>query len=120
MKNLLKIFVVLMLIITTSCTTSSAKSKKIKEIKILTSAISKECKRRIEHNIKFEKGVKFVDLDLKTKVLTLKYKTNKTNPEKLRLAVSKLGYDADDVKADITAYNKLPKECKPKPAAVGG
>jgi copper chaperone CopZ len=118
MKNLLKTFVVLMVIITTSCTASDA--KKSKEIKILTSAISKECERRIEHNMKFEKGVKFVDLDLKTKVLTLKYKTNKTNPGKLRLAVSKLGYDADDVRADITAYNKLPTECKPKPAAVGG
>ena len=58
------------------------------------------------------KGVKSVELDDETKIVTITYKTAKTNPEKLRKAISKLGYDADDVEADAEAYAKLPKCCK--------
>jgi len=86
--------------------------KKIEEIKIKTSAICGMCKERIESNIKFEKGVTFIELDNETKVATIKYRSKKTNPDKLRLAISKLGYDADDVMADKKAYDKLPACCK--------
>lgn len=85
---------------------------KIKEIKIKTSAVCKMCKERLEHDMAFEKGVKEVELDLETKVLTIKYKANKTTPENLREAVSKIGYDADDVLADQKAHDKLPKCCQ--------
>jgi len=60
----------------------------------------------------YEKGVKAVELDDKTKIVTITYKTAKTDPKKLREAISKLGYDADDVEADPKAYAKLPACCK--------
>jgi len=85
---------------------------KVKEIKIQTSAVCGMCEDRLESNLVFEKGVKSVELDDKTKVLTITYKTSKTDPDKLREAVSKLGYDADDVEADPKAYAKLPACCK--------
>jgi len=87
-------------------------SKKIEEIKIKTSAICGMCKDRIESNIKFEKGVTFVELDNETKIATIKYRPAKTNPDKLRKAISKLGHDADDIAADQKAYDKLPVCCK--------
>lgn len=86
--------------------------KGVAEIKIQTSAQCGECKERIEKNMAFEKGVKDVDLDLETKILTLHYKTAKTDPKKLRKAVSEIGYDADDVEADPEAYAKLPACCQ--------
>jgi len=82
------------------------------EIKIQTSAQCEDCKERIEKNMTFEKGVKAVELNLEDKVLTVTYKTNKTTPEKLRKAVSDIGYDADDVAADPKAYSKLPACCQ--------
>ena len=85
---------------------------KEKEIKIKTSAICGMCEERIETNIAFEKGVKSVELDDETKIVTIVYKTSKTDPDKLRKAISKLGYDADDVEADPKAYAKLPACCK--------
>jgi copper chaperone CopZ len=85
---------------------------KVKEIKIQTSAVCGMCEERLESNIAFEKGVKSVELDDKTKILTVTYKPDKTDPDKLRKAVSKLGYDADDVEADPEAYKKLPACCK--------
>ncbi len=87
-------------------------TKKIQKIEIQTSAQCTICKARIEKDMAFEKGVKSVDLDLETKFLTVEYRTDKTDPDKLREAVSKIGYDADDVAADLKAYEKLPECCK--------
>jgi len=86
--------------------------KEVKEIKIKTSSQCNECKERIEKNMAFEKGVKFVELDVETKIVTIKYREDKTSPEQLRKAISKIGYDADDVEADPVAYEKLPRCCQ--------
>ena len=82
------------------------------EIKIKTSAVCGMCKDRIEQGLAFEKGIKDVSLDVETKIATVKYNPAKTTPDEIRKAISKLGYDADEVVADKTAYDKLPKCCK--------
>ena len=81
-------------------------------IYIKTSAICDQCKERLEHNISFEKGVKFVELNDSTKVLTIVYKNGKNDMEKLKTAITKVGYDADDLVADPKAYDRLPPCCK--------
>jgi len=86
--------------------------KETKEISIQTSAVCKMCKDRLESNLIYEKGVKKVSLDMKTKILTIKYRSDKTNPETLKKAVSNLGYDADEVPANEKAYEELPACCK--------
>lgn len=86
--------------------------KKSDEIRIKTSAVCGMCKDRIEHDMSYAKGVKSVSLDLETKELTVNYSPKKTTPDDLRKAVSKIGYDADDVAADPKAYEKLPACCK--------
>ncbi len=85
---------------------------KITEIKIKTSSQCEMCKERIEKTLAFEKGVKKAELDLELKIVTVSYKKEKTDPAALRKAISKAGYDADDVAADKTAYEKLPACCK--------
>lgn len=81
-------------------------------VQIQTSAICGDCKERLEYNISFEKGIKSVELDDSTKVLTIVYKTGKNDKEKLKIAVTKVGYDADYLPADPKAYNRLPDCCK--------
>ncbi|MBW6459899.1 MAG: heavy-metal-associated domain-containing protein [Bacteroidales bacterium] len=81
-------------------------------MQIKTSAVCGMCKERIEGNIAYEKGVKKVDLDDETKIVTIGYNPRRTDPDKLRKAISKLGYDADDVEADQAAHDKLPKCCQ--------
>ncbi|MCK8493643.1 MULTISPECIES: heavy-metal-associated domain-containing protein [Spirosoma] len=85
---------------------------KEKEVKIKTSAICGMCKSRIERNLGFEKGVKEADLDVKTKIVTIKYNPAKTDVAKLKANISKTGYDAEEVAADQASYNKLPGCCK--------
>ncbi|MDQ2772188.1 MAG: heavy-metal-associated domain-containing protein [Bacteroidota bacterium] len=77
-----------------------------------TSAVCDMCKARIEKSLAYEKGVQSAVLDVPTKVLTVTYKTDKTNPAALRTAVQKTGYDADELTADARAYNRLPDCCK--------
>jgi len=85
---------------------------KIETIKIKTSSQCDMCKERIEEALAFEKGVKTAELDVETKIVTVTYKKGKTSPEKIRKAISKVGYDADDVAADTKAYAKLDACCK--------
>ena len=91
---------------------ASLRDDKDKEVKIKTSAICEMCKARIERNLAFEKGVKTADLDVKTKVVTIRYNAAKTDVNKLKANISKTGYDAEEVVADPVGYNKLPSCCK--------
>lgn len=90
-------------------------NKKISElvvVEIQTSAICGMCKKRLEHDIAFEKGVKSVELNDETKVLTVKFKEGKNTKEKIKKAITKVGYDADEMPAVKKAYDALPECCK--------
>jgi periplasmic mercuric ion binding protein len=84
----------------------------IEKIKIQTSAQCGMCKEAIEETLAFERGVKKSVLIMKTKVVEVEYDKRRTSPEKIRKAISKIGYDADDVPADKKAYEKLEACCK--------
>lgn len=82
------------------------------KVEIKTSAICGMCKRAIERELAYEKGVKSSNLDLDTKVVTVEYDPAKTNPEKIRERITLTGYNADTKERDTKAYNKLPDCCK--------
>ena len=83
-------------------------------VKILTSAecVGICCKDRIEQEMQFTRGVTAVDLDIDSRVLTVTFKIKKTDADKLRKAISLLGYNADDVKANKKAHDNLPSCCQ--------
>ena len=102
-----------LIIILFSILTVTASAQK-ETVKILTSApcIGMCCKDRIEQEMQFTKGVRAVDLDIESGILTVTFKTKKTDADKLRKAVSLIGYNADDVKANKKAHDKLPSCCQ--------
>ncbi len=71
----------------------STKEKKV--VKILTSLDCQACVEKINKNIAFEKGVRKIEADLETKIVTITYRSDKTTPEKLAKAIRKLGYTAE-------------------------
>lgn len=91
---------------------AQGKSSKNKEVRIMTTAQCTQCKDRIESALAFEKGVRNSVLDLETKEVKVYYKEGRTTEDKIRRAITKLGYDADNMKKDETAYKKLPACCK--------
>ena len=90
----------------------TAYSQNTDTLKITTSAQCGMCKDALEKAMAYERGVIDSELDLSDKVLTVIYKTTRTDAEKIRKAVSDVGYDADEVKANERAYSKLPACCK--------
>ncbi len=49
---------------------------------------------------------------MKDTTITVVYNPLKATPEKIETAISKMGYDADEIKADPVAYEKLDECCK--------
>ena len=58
------------------------------------------CVKRIKTNIRFETGVKAINPDLDTKLITIQYDSEKTNPENLIKAFAKIKYKAVVVEPD--------------------
>jgi len=81
------------------------------EIVIQTTAQCGECKTNIEKALMAEKGVKFAELDVKSKQVKVVYNSKKTNPEQLRKTIAMVGYDADEVPADSAAVLRLNPCC---------
>lgn len=50
------------------------------------------CKKKIEGNIAYDKGVKDLKVDVANKTVSVTYRTDKTSSEALRQAIAKLGY----------------------------
>lgn len=70
------------------------------------------CGENFEKNMLKIKGVKMYELDEKAMTLTVYYDPKKTDLDAIKAGISKLGYDADNIKADAIAYEKLDGCCK--------
>ena len=102
-----------LLILALSIGTFSFVQNKVEEVTIKTSSECNMCKERIEEKLNYTKGVTFVNLEVSTKLLNVKFKPEKITLVKIKEIISNLGYDADEIKANLESQNKLPKCCKP-------
>lgn len=90
-----------------------SQQKKPVSVTVSTPTVQCEmCKKRIEDYLKYEEGVTAIVVDFKQKKAKVSYLTDRTNLENIKTAIANAGYDADDVKAEPDAYEKLPKCCK--------
>jgi len=98
--------------------TSIAQTKKTEKAVIKTNIYCDHCKdcetcgKSFQTEMLKISGVKMYELDEKNMTLTVYYNPKKTDLKTIRVAISKLGYDADEVPADLTAYEKLDGCCK--------
>ena len=71
-----------------------------------------KCKDRVEFFISHEVGVTSVKADIKRKTTTVTWLNDRTTLENIKVAIANLGYDADDIEAEESAFKRLPKECR--------
>ena len=81
------------------------------EIVIQTTAQCGECKEIIEKALMAEKGIRFAELDMKSKTVKVAYNAKKLTPDQIRTIISKAGYDADSIPADPEAVKRLDPCC---------
>ena len=70
------------------------------------------CKERLEQFLKYEEGVAKVTIDIRKKIITITYHTERTTIENLKTQIANQGFDADDIKANPDSYKRLPTDCK--------
>lgn len=92
-----------------SCSTES--EAKVAEIKLPT-AQCMMCEDTISGALKKVDGVKDVQVDGKKRLARVTFLPAITSVEKLELAVTTVGYDANDRKADPKAYSELDGCCQ--------
>lgn len=73
---------------------SAAKPKKTETVTFSVSIHCANCGKKIRENVSFEKGVKDLDVDVQGQTVKVTYDPRKTDVEKLRKAIERLGYSA--------------------------
>jgi copper chaperone CopZ len=99
-----KIFVISFILMLSAGFTLEAQNKKDlkndKETVVFNVSMTCDnCRKRIEKNIAFEKGVVDMKVNLENKTVEIEFKNSQTTVEKLQAAIEKLGYEVT-VKAD--------------------
>ena len=77
-------------------------AKDIKTVVVTTSPEMhcESCENRIKSNLRFEKGIKSIKTDLKTKTVTILYDADKTNVQNIIKGFKKIKYEAKEIKAE--------------------
>ncbi len=70
------------------------------------------CETRIENAAKSVDGVLAADWDKETKMIDVKFDSDKVNIHKVHMAIAKAGHDTKMHKASNDVYDKLPGCCK--------
>lgn len=109
MKNI--VIVLALLTSLTSCAVLQGGDKQTDVIK--TNAECDMCKKRLEGDLNYRKGIVFAELDVASKDLTVKYNTSKITLDEIRTIISEIGYNADEVKANKKSQSELPACCQP-------
>ena len=116
MKNLFKSALLVLTVFLISNTSMAQKNNQKAVIK--TTLHCDHCKECETCGLKFKtemlkiKGVKMYELDDKKMTFTVYYNPNKTDLQTIKIAISKLGYDADEVKATSEGLATLDGCCK--------
>lgn len=100
MKRFLFLSLTLLLMAGTAAFAQDKKQKKsanIQEVTFVTSIDCKNCVKKVEANLPYEKGIKDMKVTLDDRTVWIKYDAGKTDKEKLAAALNKLGYEAEEI-----------------------
>lgn len=117
MKKHIKLITIFFLLLLTALSNAQDGKKNEKAI-IKTNIYCDHCKQCETCGKSFQsellkiKGLKMMELDEEAMTITVFYDGKKTNLESIKTAIANLGYDADDLKANPAAYEKLDGCCK--------
>ena len=101
------------------CVTSMAQQKTSGKAIISTPGMyTEECKAKIEQSLFKQYGIVAYKADLKKKNVTVSWLTDRTDIEQIKTMIANVGFNADDVTADETAFKRLSPTCKTPPTPI--
>ncbi|MCF0164903.1 MAG: heavy-metal-associated domain-containing protein [Bacteroidales bacterium] len=102
MKQVIKItlIAVIAMFIGVNAYASQDEKKKanVEEVTFVTNIDCKNCVKKVEAKLPYEKGVKDLKVNLEEKTIYFKFDNKKTTKENLQKAIEKLGYAAEEKK----------------------
>lgn len=110
MKNLIKLSLVLIFILSISSNTF-ANSKEVKTDTLMVAGVCGMCEERIE-NAALIKGVKKADWSQDTHELIVVYRPDKVSLDEIAIAVSEIGHDNSIYNSTDEQYEKVHSCCK--------
>ncbi len=110
MKNLKLIIVTVCLFIGITTSFAQDKKKAVKEVTYTCSLDCHSCKEKIMKNIPYEKGVKRVDVDLETKLVTVAFREDKNSSDNIKKALEDLGFETTVNERDKSSKKEKPKQ----------
>lgn len=85
-----------------------------KDIRVVVFKVSQmhceKCEKKVRDNMRFEKGLKDISTEVKTKMVTITYDAEKTNVKKLQAGFNKFKYEAEFVKETKKDNQKADKK----------
>lgn len=93
--KLFGIIIILGVALNTVCAQERGKTEKIT---FKTSIDCEDCVNKIMESVPLEKGIKDVKCDLPTREVMVEFKTGKTDKEKVKRMIEKLGYTAEEIR----------------------
>jgi copper chaperone CopZ len=118
MKLCIAASVMMFLVLSTAWGQQPRQQEKIQSALVATATINvpsiqcRSCVSTVQKALRAVKGVETARVDLKKKIATVTYASSMTSLEALETAVTKVGYAANERKADPEAYEKLDDCCK--------
>ena len=110
--------IVLLLFLCSFCLASYAQNRKPEWVTIKTPNLRCwTCKQRLEDYMareigQTESGIMKMQINLLSGTTRVQYWPDRVNVSYIQTAFANAGFDADDIKAEETTYNRLPPACK--------
>ena len=77
------------------------KDNKVKEVVFSVNMHCGNCEQKVIKNMPYEKGVKDLSTNLDKQLVTVNYQSDKTDKEKLKKAIEKLGFTCKEVEPEV-------------------
>lgn len=86
---------------------AAAAAKDIKTLVVTTQPVMhcSSCELKIKNNLRFEKGIKKIETNVKEQKVIITYDAEKNTPEKIMKAFSKFGYQAREKATKTSGKN---------------
>ena len=111
MKNLLLVFSLVAVLVSMPATATETSKKEVKEVVLSVGMHCQNCADKVIKQLSYTKGVKGVEADHAKNLVTVKYRTDKTTPEKLIASLKEIDFVATVQAKACCSKTEVKSEC---------
>lgn len=110
MKKIILVITIMIVATVTNCLNAQEAKNDLVSVYFKTNMTCDNCENTLFNQLRFEKGVKDLDIDLESNTIKVCFKKGKSTTEKIAGSIEKKGYEAKEITEKD--YKKLISEKK--------